>query len=1275
MALIGTVEYMQETFIFMETAFTKGSRQLILVSEEDLTVEEQTIERRRAIYYKSGGVLNENYLLGILDPVRKKQFGSIQLLSLIYTSINDIVRNSKLEGSYTHSLGLDTYTHKNSKVVMQGSSYRSIDLQTDKLTLSAETVDKLNVKPRVLAKKLTAISGSGGVKYNTSTFLDASLETLQRAGFDTTWVEGKEYIEVHSLADWDNLLVPAFIKEFRRWKKEKDFDYFLFSVDFESDGLNAYNELHPNRNTAVYFSVSFADNQSFGVFIDMENFENADMEGIAERLTYLTQKDVLEDRDLVLEHDGDKLELKRSDITVIAHNMMIDRRFGMTMGADVWFDLCTLQLSFNLDPFMTTGINGLKHIVHKFFNIEYAELGDICGKKNKGMFKYLTDKRVIMMYGCADTDWHRLAAKRLISIAQEAKEYYGVDHAEQHMRLDSLYMNHKADCDYQGMRINYDAFKKEYEEKSRILNLYYSFMAQYAGRVKAYKDYETLVLNAERYGVELEPLSGKDISKAPALRVEKWSGKEMLDVLFKTLDYPVLVWTTQGKRSKLEGKAFKPKPAINTDALKYYLQFEATVSQEEIDKAMTSQTSLEDLKWFSMYLKEDYVDPVTGKVLIPKDKFNSYRLPFMFVLKAISPLLKSVTAELKPVVEAKSEYRFAACNMSSAVTRRDLNPVQTVSGKSKYNYIAYNDDYNYGAVDQSAVEIRILYGLSKDEKLIQPLNNPEKDSHTETAALMHQKPAYTISKKTRKGIKFLAFGRPYGKEVFSSCKDFYGDNSPEHMAEMAYLFELYDNKLSSVMEVLNKVRDEMDNPVNPPQSLQDYLEFDPEKKYGRMINAFGYCQHLEIREGVEWFRQALRRKAGNFIIQGFAANLLRMIYVRMLKAFWAKGWIQDRRIRVHLTVHDEVDFSYHKSLNPVEVMSILYEALTVKMKGFPTFYVGINFGNSWGEAKADASELPVLLVKELNEDLKAGKFDNYDFGDHSVFFKTKREDFYDRRILKELNDINEKRNVWDIEHLSDAFTNYTVRSLLPDVVPESLITLPDDCEDPIQLLTAYVPKFIAKNMLAGDPRKHHLVYKGKHIQITPDLLEKKYASIEDLFNNKPIVAEGDEVVKFNGLEEDEIEVEIDDALDDIGFDFDEAPLDSDEYETDGIVNFNSGFLNKYSDFKIASESFKEYGTVEARVEAEMEAAKEKVIHFENFRVSNGKIILPIAQVKAFVAVRKFCAGNTTSSGNTLHLFIKHGGGLVNMQTYSIDFLRELDDYLTETSNRKVGTKV
>jgi hypothetical protein len=1264
--LLGTLKYFDETFIFMETSFTKGSRQFILVSELDLT--EKNHIRRTEIFYRGNGILENQYIIGILDPTRKKQYGSIQLLDIIYRNIVETMRKSRLEKTYRMDLGEEIYESGNSLIRINCGKYEEITLKSDSFTLTATLADKLNIKPRTLGQLLVD-AAPNSVKYNTATFIDASMEYLERMGFSMSWMENKEYIPIHSVEDWDNLLIPAFIKEFTRWKKEKDFEYFLVSFDWESTGLLAFGEKAPVRDHGVFFSVSFKDNQSFGVFIDMENFQNADREAIAERVTYLTQIDPLVDRDIVLSSGILGCEFKRSEITVEAHNAMIDRRFAFTMGADFWFDMCTNQLSFNLDPFMTRGLNGLKYNVDKTFGIVYADLGDICGKRNMGMFRYLSDKRVVMMYGCADTDLHRLWTKTLIIGIKNCTEYYGVDHVAQHLKIDALYMNSKADNDYQGMRINYDEFERQHTELNRVLNLYYDFMSQYVGRVQEYMNYQHLVMAAERSGVEISDLRKPNLDAAPPYHIDKWTGNALLKVLFEVLTYPKLVWTTQNKKAKLAGKAFTPQPAVNVDAIEYYLQYKSTVPEEQIEKALEHQESLEELKWASMYLKSDYVDPVTKKVLISKKEFNSFRLPFFQVLLKISPLIKTLTSELNPVVENKSNYKFAICNTTSAVTRRDLNPLQTVSGEGKYHYLPYDEDYNNLDVDQSAVEIRILYGISGDENLIKPINNPEKDCHTETAALMHQRPAYTIDKKTRKGIKFLAFGRPYGKEVYSSCRDFYGDTSPEHMAEMAYLFSLYDDKLASVMEVLSKVRDAMDIPVDAPEWLRWHLEMDPDKKYGRMINAYGYTQHMEIREGDEGFRQAMRRKAGNFIIQGFAANFIRQLYVRLLKALWKRGWIQNRLIRLHLTVHDEILFSYHKSLNPVEVMIIVHEALTVQIKGFPTFFVGINFGHNWGEAKDDNSELPVLLVKELQEDFKAGKYQEPLEIDHIEFFKEKKRDYIIRRVTKELKAVNENKNVWHLEKLSDMFTNYTVRAMLPDAVSEKFpvpkkydpgsIALPKDCEDPILILSATLFKFIAKHIQPGDSRTHHVVYKKQAYKIQPEMATEKYANLEDLLNNRPIAS--NDIPVITQSEPEDIDVEVD--FSDEGFGgFDFNPQDSDkEYDEDGIMDYSSDFLLQYNKFEGAETKVIEYGSIEARVHAEAGKGGHK---YNNFKIQNGSVILHIGATKLLVELRKFCADNTTSSLNSVKVYAKHGGQLLSLGQYTQDFLTKLDDALS-----------
>lgn len=1271
MDLLGRLSYLGEEFIFAQTSFVKSSRQYILISPSNLN--DPSAKDRSYNYYLDGGELEQDYILGILDPVRKLSYGSLPILNIIYQELAKVVREARLNKDIRNydttdrtnkALFVEEYKSGESVIQMVGNLHFDIKLYNERLSLEASQVHRTKFRPRKLGKLLTEIKKDNLAKYTNGSFLDASFESLQKDGFDMSWMENKSYIPVHSLEDWDNLVIPSLIKEYKRWEREKDFEFFLISIDFESDGLDAFDSKHPTQSRSVYFSISFKDNESFGVFLDMENFQNVDIKGIAERLTYLTQINPLSDRDLVFESNGEKLEIKRSSLTVIAHNMMIDRRFGFLIGADIWFDLCTMQLSFNLDPFMTKGKNGLKYIVRKFFDIDYAELGEICGKRNYHMFRELSDKRVIMMYGCADTDLHRLAAKRLIEIVNKSEEYYGVNHVKEHMRLDSLYNNFKAKSDYDGMRVKYSEFEKEYKEKTRILNLYYNFLSEYVGRVKAYNDYEEKVISAERYNIELEGLSPRDIDKARPYLVDKWSGKALETAIFKVLNYPILAWTQQNKKSKLEGRKFVPKPALNVEALEHYLKYDSPVSLERISESMENQESLEDLKLYSMYLRSDFIDTTTGNVLISKEEFNSHRFPFMLVLLKISPILKKVQSELGPVVESNSEYKFASCNTHSAVTRRDLNPIQTTSRDGKYNYIAYSDDYYFGSVDQNAVEIRILYGLSRDKTLINALLDPEKDSHTETTSLMRQKPAYQVTKKERKETKELAFGIPYGKQVYSACLSLFKEINSENLAITAQLFDLYSEKLAPVMEVLNKTRDQMDIVVNPPKELSDYLEFNPEKKYGRMINEFGFCQHLEIRDNDEGFRQALRRKAGNFIIQGWAANFIRILLVQIMKEVMKKGWYYNNLFMLHLTVHDEIDFSYHKSLNPVEVVEMLHKSMTVSVEGFPTFFVGINIGNNWGEAKADESELPVRLVNQLCKRLARGDFKDYDFGDHTEFFRRERENYFKNRIIVELKNMNDNSNVWNIVKLNEKFQNYTVRAMLSDFIGKPLFKVKDK-DDPVESLASTLPKFVSKYMLSSDSRKHHIVIDTKHTVITPTMHENTYESLDALLDAVPENTKIQVTNNEDDLSDLLFDLDEDSDIEDEFASFDFNMAESEEsFPIDGIEDISTDFLESYVKL-VSKDDFVEYGSVKDRVAVLAKETSTNVPTFKNFKVRNNSVILTVYDVKVLTDIRKIIRGKKTHSLVSYKLYLKVSGKLNDYGSVTEETLRLIDRRLEE----------
>lgn len=69
-----------------------------------------------------------------------------------------------------------------------------------------------------------------------------------------------------------------------------------------------------------------------------------------------------------------------------------------------------------------------------------------------------------------------------------------------------------------------------------------------------------------------------------------------------------------------------------------------------------------------------------------------------------------------------------------------------MKGKLKALIRSYTDDYYLLDFDMSQVEYRIMISLAKYVSMVNVMNNPERDYHTETASLLHGVPAHLVSK-------------------------------------------------------------------------------------------------------------------------------------------------------------------------------------------------------------------------------------------------------------------------------------------------------------------------------------------------------------------------------------------------------------------------------------------------------------------------------------------------------------------------------------------------
>ena len=74
-----------------------------------------------------------------------------------------------------------------------------------------------------------------------------------------------------------------------------------------------------------------------------------------------------------------------------------------------------------------------------------------------------------------------------------------------------------------------------------------------------------------------------------------------------------------------------------------------------------------------------------------------------------------------------------------------------------------------------------------------------------------------------------------------------------------------------------------------------------------------------------------------------------------------------------MTVHDELDATVDDDIDIVLLIKVLYENCTLRYEGHIPYYIGINFGANWYDAKADSNELPVIMVQRMIAAYDAGK--------------------------------------------------------------------------------------------------------------------------------------------------------------------------------------------------------------------------------------------------------------------------------------------------------------
>ena len=289
----------------------------------------------------------------------------------------------------------------------------------------------------------------------------------------------------------------------------------------------------------------------------------------------------------------------------------------------------------------------------------------------------------------------------------------------------------------------------------------------------------------------------------------------------------------------------------------------------------------------------------------------------------VDALPEMVCPETGRVHASFNQVVAATGRLSSSDPNLQNIPVRTDAGREiRSAFVAGRQGWVLMAADYSQIELRVLAHFSGDAHLCEAFARDE-DIHARVASQVNAVPLDEVTPEMRRAAKAVNFGVVYGQSAFGLARSL-GIDQDEAATFINSYFEGYPGIEEFLRQVLAECR---------------------EKGYVRTI--LGRRRAIRgVREGAGRQRNLAERTAVNTVIQGSAADLIKLAMVAIHRRL-RKEHVPARML---LQIHDELIFEV-----PSDQLHPLAELVTEEMVGAYTLNVplkvDIKAGPNWAETE------------------------------------------------------------------------------------------------------------------------------------------------------------------------------------------------------------------------------------------------------------------------------------------------------------------------------------